>query len=85
MYRVYSISSMYFVPHFGHAKVYETSIWTPCFLGVIISQSIVIFRGPRIVGWNHASHGVDSLLETGILEILEICNFFLTLFLTYFS
>ena len=22
---------MYFVPHFGHAKVYETSIWTPCF------------------------------------------------------
>ena len=25
------ISSMYFVPHFGHAKVYETSIWTPCF------------------------------------------------------
>ena len=31
MYRVYYISSMYFVPHFGHAKVYETSIWTPCF------------------------------------------------------
>ena len=26
---VYLISSMYFVPHFGHAKVYETSIWTP--------------------------------------------------------
>ena len=22
---------MYFVPHFGHAKVCETSIWTPCF------------------------------------------------------
>ena len=22
---------MYLVPHFGHAKVYETSIWTPCF------------------------------------------------------
>ena len=22
---------MYFVPHLGHAKVYETSIWTPCF------------------------------------------------------
>ena len=22
---------MYFVPHFGHAKVFETSIWTPCF------------------------------------------------------
>ena len=22
---------MYFVPHFGHAEVYETSIWTPCF------------------------------------------------------
>ena len=22
---------MFFVPHFGHAKVYETSIWTPCF------------------------------------------------------
>ena len=22
---------MYFVPHFGHRKVYETSIWTPCF------------------------------------------------------
>ena len=22
---------MYFVSHFGHAKVYETSIWTPCF------------------------------------------------------
>ena len=22
---------MYFVPQFGHAKVYETSIWTPCF------------------------------------------------------
>ena len=22
---------MYFVPHFGHAQVYETSIWTPCF------------------------------------------------------
>ena len=22
---------MYFVPRFGHAKVYETSIWTPCF------------------------------------------------------
>ena len=22
---------MYFVPHFGHAKVYENSIWTPCF------------------------------------------------------
>ena len=21
---------MYFVPHFEHAKVYETSIWTPC-------------------------------------------------------
>ena len=21
---------MYFVPHFGHAEVYETSIWTPC-------------------------------------------------------
>ena len=20
-----------FVPHFGHAKVYGTSIWTPCF------------------------------------------------------
>ena len=19
------------MPHFGHAKVYETSIWTPCF------------------------------------------------------
>ena len=31
MYRVYFSSSMYFVPHFGHAKVYETSIWTPCF------------------------------------------------------
>ena len=31
IYRVYYISSMYFVPHFGHAKVYETSIWTPCF------------------------------------------------------
>ena len=31
IYRVYFISSMYFVPHFGHAKVYETSIWTPCF------------------------------------------------------
>ena len=30
-YRVYLISSMYFVPCFGHAKVYETSIWTPCF------------------------------------------------------
>ena len=22
---------MYFVPHFGHVPVYETSIWTPCF------------------------------------------------------
>ena len=22
---------MYFVSHFGHAKVYETSVWTPCF------------------------------------------------------
>ena len=31
MYRVYFISSMYFVPRFVHAKVYETSIWTPCF------------------------------------------------------
>ena len=31
MYKAYLINSMYFVPHFGHAKVYETSIWTPCF------------------------------------------------------
>ena len=22
---------MYLVPHFGHSKVYETSVWTPCF------------------------------------------------------
>ena len=27
----YFISSVNFVPHFGHPKVYETFIWTPCF------------------------------------------------------
>ena len=32
IYRVYFIRSMYFVPHFGHAKVYETSVcMTACF------------------------------------------------------
>ena len=28
---VYFISSVSFAPHFGHPKVYETSVWTPCF------------------------------------------------------
>ena len=28
---VYFISSVNFVPHFGHTKVYETFVWTPCF------------------------------------------------------
>ena len=40
MYRVYFISSMYFVPHFGHAKVYEASIWTSCFQ--ISAKTLVI-------------------------------------------
>ena len=31
MFRVYFISSVNFVPHFGHPKVYETSVWTHCF------------------------------------------------------
>ena len=30
---------MYFVPHFGHVKVYETSIWTPCFQ--ILAKTLV--------------------------------------------
>ena len=33
---------MYFVPHFGHAKVYETSIWTPCFQ---ISAKTLLWNG----------------------------------------
>ena len=28
---VYFISSVNFVPHFGHPKAYETFAWTPCF------------------------------------------------------
>ena len=28
---VYFISRVNFVPHFGHPKVYETSVWTRCF------------------------------------------------------
>ena len=28
---VYFISSVNFVPHFGHPKAYETFVWTPCF------------------------------------------------------
>ena len=31
VYMVYFISSVNFVPHFGHPKVYETFVWTPCF------------------------------------------------------
>ena len=28
---IYFISSVNFVQHIGHPKVYETFVWTPCF------------------------------------------------------
>ena len=42
---------MYFVPQFGHAKVYETSIWTPCFQ--ILTKTMhqpneVLFQGSTL-------------------------------------
>ena len=46
---------MYFVPHFGHAKVYETSIWTPCFQ---ISA--------KTLGWSVASHAADGQLKPSL-------------------
>ena len=40
IYRVYFISSMYSVPHFGHAKVSETSVWATCFQILAMTQSM---------------------------------------------
>ena len=39
---------MFFVPHFGHAKVYETSIWTPCFQ--ISAKTLPVPHGAMIMG-----------------------------------
>ena len=41
---------MYFVPHFGHAEVYETSIWTPCFQ--ISAKTLVYGQGSPLTGAN---------------------------------
>ena len=52
IYRVNFLSSMYFVPHFGHTKVYETSIWTPCFqimAKTMFSGLKVFFREPNCI------------------------------------
>ena len=39
---------MYLVPHFGHAKVYETSIWTPCFqiLAKTMIHACINYKSP---------------------------------------
>ena len=49
MYRVYFISSMYFEPHFGHAKVYETSIWEPCFQ--ISAKTLIASQAVRLTSF----------------------------------
>ena len=44
---------MFFVPHFGHAKVYETSIWTPCFqisAKTLNTGLIICWHSGRFIG-----------------------------------
>ena len=67
MYRVYFINSMYFIPHFGHTKVCETSIWTPCFQ-ILAKTMVTTLEGtvqdrpsPRIqLGLNIALHNLPE-------------------------
>ena len=52
---------MYFVLHFGHAKVYETSIWTPCFQ--ILAKTIPGNRlaiGRAVLYYARATHAFNA-------------------------
>ena len=51
---------MNFVPHFGHAKLYETSIWTPCFQ---ISAKTMGGGGGVNGGTNLGTPGEDDLWQ----------------------
>ena len=69
---------MYFVPHFGHAKVYETSIWTPCFQisaktlhgGSVncpfLHKRVLNINGIRIWRWRVAKSGRHGLIQQGV-------------------
>ena len=51
---------MYFVPHFGHAKVYGTSIWTPCFQ--ILAKAMSDGFETNFLNWNIWRRIVDWVL-----------------------
>ena len=72
---------MYFVPHFGHAKVYETSIWTPCFqisaktLGCP-KLTIVKFWGAQIFKRDHniLRFQLQTCMNLSKLGIISLYN-----------
>ena len=60
IYRVHFISSVNFIPHFRNPKVYETSVWTPCFQ--ILAKTMLLgalgdcnFRAALELGNSHYS------------------------------
>ena len=53
---------MYFVSQFGHAKVYETSVWTPCF------QILAKTMG----GGGGGEQCLSQDLETGCLKLAVV-------------
>ena len=53
---------MFIAPHFGHAKVYETSFWTPCFK--ILAKTMVLGVSFMMIG----------LLPQGYLKCVSLCT-----------
>ena len=59
---------MYFVPHYGHAKVYETSIWTPCFQILAKTMGHFVVTNPSIL--RSRMHHFDMHL-TGLNDLMK--------------
>ena len=53
---------MFFVPHFGHAKVYETSIWTPC---IQISAKTLLLASNNSKALEYISNLITQILSEG--------------------
>ena len=53
---------MYLVSHFGHAKVYETSVWTPCFqiLAKIMGERHLVVNGNAL---GHTAIGAGTFVK----------------------